>query len=61
METGTETGTVREGRRGRNGDGNGESGGSRKQGGQRGLGSKRSPLVEDVSDYWEVYKGGGAD
>ena len=53
--------TEREGRRGHNGDSNGERGGRREQGGQRGPGSKRRPLVEDVLEYWESYKGEGAD
>ena len=61
MDTGTDTGTAREGRRGRNRDGNGRRGGRRERGEQRGPGSKRSLLVEDVSEYWEVYEGDGAD
>ena len=30
-------------------------GGRRKQGGQRGMDTKRSPLVEDVLEYREFY------
>ena len=56
-----ETGTAREGRWGRNGDGNGRRGGRRKQVGHRGPGGERSPLVEDVSDYWDSYEEGGAN
>ena len=48
---------MREGRRGRNGDRNYGRGGMRKRGGQRGMGSKMSPLIEDVLEYWEAYKG----
>ena len=55
------TGTAREVRRGRNEDGNVERGSRRERGGQWGKGSKRSLLVEDVSEYWESYKGEGAD
>ena len=29
--------------------------------GRGGWGEKRSPLVEYVSEYWEVYEGDGAD
>ena len=58
---GTDTGTAREGWRGRNGTGNGERGGRRKQGGQCELESKRIPMVEDVSEYWESYKGEGTN
>ena len=50
----------REVRRGRNGTGNGERGGRREQGGQRGPETKRRPLVEDVSEYQEVYEGESA-
>ena len=57
----TETGTSREGRRGRNGDGNGERRGKRKREGQWGPESKRRPLAEDFSEYWESYEGGGAN
>ena len=52
---------AREGRRGQNMYGNGKRGGRSKQGGQQGQGSKRRPLLEDVSDYWEYYEGEGAD
>ena len=61
MGTGTETGAAREGRRGRNRDGNGERGGRRERGGQQGPESKRRPLVEDILEYWESYEGEGAD
>ena len=61
METVKDTGTDREGRRGRNGTGNDKGGGRLKQGGQRGTETKRRPLVEDVSEYREFYKGEGAD
>ena len=54
---GTETRTARESRLGHNGIGNGKRGGRHKRGGHRGPGSKRSPLVEDVLEYWESYKG----
>ena len=60
-ETGTETGTARAGRWGCNEGGNGESESGSKRVGKQGPGWKRSPLVEDVSEYWEVYEGGGAD
>ena len=46
--------------RGRNRTGNGERGVRLKQGGQQGPESKRRPLVEDVSEYWESYEGEGA-
>ena len=45
----------------RNGDGHGGREGRREQGGQRGLGSKRSPFEEDVSEYWESYEGDSAN
>ena len=49
METGTETGTAREGQQGRKEEGNSERGGGRERGEQRGQGRKKtSPLVEDV-------------
>ena len=48
METGTETRTAKKRRRGRNGDRNDERGGRRERVGQRGTGSKKSPLVEVV-------------
>ena len=56
-----ETGTVREGRWGRNRDGNGKRMDRHKWGGQRGPGSKISLLVVDVLEYWESYEGQGAD
>ena len=56
-ETLTETVTAKEGRQGRNEDGNGGRGGRCKLGGQRGPGEKISPLVEDMSEYWESYNG----
>ena len=52
---------AREGWQGRNGDRNGERGGRYERGGQRGMGSKRSPLVEDVLEYWDSYEGDSAD
>ena len=56
-----ETGTEREGRRGRNGTRDSERGCMCKRGGQQGTEIKRIPLVGDVLEYWEFYKGGGAD
>ena len=53
-DTVMETGMAREGRWGRNRDRNGRRGGRLKRGGQLGPGSKRIPLVEDVSKYWEA-------
>ena len=52
---------AREGQRGKNGDKNGKGGGRRKQRGRWGTRSKMSPLVNDVLEYWESYKGDGAD
>ena len=52
---------AREGRRGQNGDENNGKGGRRERGGHQGTREKRSPLVEDVSEYWGSYKGDGAD
>ena len=46
---------------GRNRTSNGERGGRRKRVGQRGLETKRRPLVEDVLEYQESYEGEGAD
>ena len=54
-------GTGRECRWGWNEDGNGGRGSGRKQRGQRGPGGKRSPLVVDVLEYWEVYERDSAD
>ena len=61
METGTDTRTEREGRRGRNRNRNDKRGGRRKWGGKRGTEMKRRPLVDDVSEYREFYEGEGAD
>ena len=61
METGTDPGTKREGRRGWNRTGNGERGGKRDWVGQQGPETKSRPLVEDVSEYQEFYRGGGDD
>ena len=58
---GTETVTARAGWRGWNEDGNGGREIGREQGGKRGPGRKRSLLVEDVLEYWEVGEGDGAD
>ena len=60
-ETGTKTGTDREGRRRRNGTGNRKKGGKREQKGNQGLETKMCLLVEGVSEYREFYKGEGAD
>ena len=51
----------REGQRGRNGTGNSEGGGRREREGQQGPETKRRPLVEDVLEYREFYKGDGAN
>ena len=56
MDTVKETGTSWEGRWGWKGDGNGRRVGRRERGGQWGMGSKRHPLVEDVSEYYESYE-----
>ena len=58
---GTDTGTARGGRQGRNRDGNGERVGRSEWGGQQGPESKRRPLVEDVLELWDSYKGEGSD
>ena len=47
----------REGRRGRNGTGNGKRGGRRERGGHQGPETKSRPLVEDVSEYQKSYGG----
>ena len=36
-------------------------GGRRERGRQQGPEKKRRPLVEDVSEYWELYEGEGAN
>ena len=57
----TETGTEREGRRERNGTGNGEGGGMCERGGKQGTETKRRLLAEDVLEYREFYEGEGAN
>ena len=59
----TETGMAREGRGGvgtRKGTVEGKAGRSGEGSRVRGE-KKRSPLVKDVSEYWEVYEGDGAN
>ena len=54
-------GTAREGRMGQNREENSGKEGRPKWGVQQGPGAKRSPLVEDVSEYWESYEGDSSD
>ena len=52
---------MREDRQEGNRDENGGRGGRCERGGHQGQGSKKSSLVEDVLEYWEVYQGDGAN